>query len=280
MAEERFARFEGGPDPTPTDPAGAIPTAPDWVQQIPEQYRENPSSYFEHVGELEKRAQEAEQWREYGTRADAWIQWAQPQLGERQAQPQGQIPTREPQRSGYTPPPNPLQNVDWDDPQALPTVLSQMWQTMQERDREHYNRYELTAQEIEQRSTAFRDLLGYYDRINRLDRDGLYSHVQYQPPVNRERIAEYMQQHPGIQPEQAYQALTEESRIEAARRAGIEEGQRMATREDNNSRTTTETTRGTPPRRAPVQQNPHRGYGTRPQALYDAIATRTGRSDW
>jgi len=293
MADGRFDRFEGGPDPTVRVPvehtatgpsSGDIPIAPDWVTRIPEQYRANPEQYFSHVEEVERRAQEADQWREYGTRADTWIQWAQGQIGDSRSAPtRGQIPTgQEPQepRSRWSEPANPLEGLDWDNPDTPQQALQRMWDTWRAEATEYRNRHDLTTMEMDQRTQAFQSLLGYYDRINRLEYEGLYEHTNYKPPVTRDQIAEYLQSHPGVDPSQARSILTEDARMAAARQAGIEEGRRETERQLQSSRTTTETTRGTPPRRPPAEVNPHRGYGTRPRELYDRVSTRLGRSDW
>jgi hypothetical protein len=304
MAEGRFERFSGAPDPTPRTPvdhspppaaSGDIPPAPAWVGRLPDQYRENPDAYFDHVAELERQAQEAETWRQYGTQAQTYITWAQDQLARRGQEPlPGQIP--QPRESQETRPRwrqsrNPLDGADWDNPETPQTVLRQFYEEWQADRDELRSRHDLTDHTIEERTRAvqtrldeqqqgWQQLLGYWDRVNRLELEGLYEHAGYKPAVTRDALVAYMREHPGIEIDQARAMLTEQARIDAARQAGIEEGRREAQREAASRTTTTELTRGTPPRRPPAEVNPHRGYGTRPQALYDRVSTRLGRSDW
>jgi hypothetical protein len=257
---------------------------------LPEEYRENPDGYFQQVDDWKRQAEEGQQYRTYGNEARSYIDWATGEIERlRRGQPasHGQPPP-ESQRSRWTPPPNPFEGIDWDDPAALPTKLTESWKTLVEQLQQSFDRHDLTAQQIEQRSQDFQNMFGYYDRINRLETTGLYDHVKYKPMVTRERVVEYMHQHPGSSEQDAWLILTEEARIEAARQAalqeGIEQGKREASREAGNRQSTTEVSRGTPPRRPEAPQNPHRGYGNYPQALYQHVEAwqerRHPRSSW
>lgn len=287
MAEDpggRFERFSGGPDPSPAPTETPAPAA-EWLERLPEQYRENPLSYFDYVAEQERLAKEADQWKQFGTQAQTWIDWARPyvdDMGQRRSRgpeiPSAQDPHAT--RDRWQAPPAPFENADWDDPATLPRVLQQMWETLVRQHEDSFNRHAMTREEIQQHVQGMQQLLGNYDRVNRVEQEAFYAHTGYQPVVTRDRVVEYMQAHPGVDAGDAYKALTEADRITAARQAGIEEGRREAERAAASQQTTSETTRGTPPRRPAVQPNAHRGYGTRPQALWDHVAERTGRRDW
>jgi hypothetical protein len=280
MAEDPGGRFEraGGYPDTPAEATPPAPALPEWVERLPEQYRENPAGYFDHVAEIERRAQEADTWREYGTQAREYIEW---QRGQLERQPRGTAPAtpRDPEPPPavrWTPPPNPLENADWDDPATLPRLMQTMWDAFARQAEENFQRHQLTAEQMEARTQAMQGILGNWDRINRLETEAFYRHHNWTPPVSRQQVVEYMREHGG-DADTAFQALTEQARIEEARRQGMEEGRREAERERANLAVTTEVSRGTPPRRPPVETNPERGYGNRGDRFRNFIAERTGQ---
>ena len=266
-----------GDGPLPTAPGRGDTGSPDWASYLPEEYRENPQGYFDAQ---RAREQELEQLRTYSREADAWIQRYEPVVrdpGRRQATPQRQDVGQISQRQTSPPPPNPLEGLDYEDPRSLELGLQRIYDHVNERDQQRQAREEMLAQQIDQRSNDFYNLMTFQQRIAALRNQDLYRHTGYQPTWQEQELVQYMQDHQLQDPDVAYQQMTASSREQSAEQRGYDRARQELTRQQVQGRTTTEQTRGTvpPARHAPV--NPYRGYGTNREALQSHVERTTGR---